>query len=317
MSFEGLKYYLKKPKRIYAFFASRNLLNWMSDKAYLKMAFRMNVGKRLDLKNPKTYNEKLQWLKLYDRKPEYSQMVDKYEAKRYVADRIGEEYIIPALGVWDNFDDIDFDALPNQFVLKTTHDCGGLVICRDKSKLDKEAAKKKLTKCLKRNYFWGNREWPYKNVKPRIIAETYMEDEETKELRDYKFFCFDGEVKALFIATDRANVTEETKFDFFDENYNHLQFTNGHPNAAKQPQKPMNFEKMKELARKLSEGIPHLRVDFYEVNGKIYFGELTFYHWSGIVPFEPEEWDYTMGSWLVLPNEQHSKGTSEAEHNGS
>ena len=272
----------------------------LPDVVYIRLAYFRRFKKFPDLKNPKTFNEKLQWLKLYNRKPEYTKMVDKYEAKKYVADIIGEEYIIPTLGVWDSFDEIDFDALPDKFVLKCTHDSGGLVICKDKSALDLEEAKKKIETSLKTNYYWHAREWPYKNVKPRIIAEKYMEDSETNELRDYKFFCFNGEVKALFIATDRANPNEETKFDFFDAEFKHLPFTNGHPNAPKEPNKPQNFESMKELASKLSKSIPHLRVDFYEVDGKVYFGELTFSHWSGMMPFEPEEWDYKLGEYIDI-----------------
>ena len=173
------------------------------DALYLKLRYWKVFHKPLNLKNPQTFNEKLQWLKLYDRKPEYTCMVDKYKAKQYVAERIGQEYIIPTLGVWDSFDEIDFDALPDQFVLKCTHDSGGLVICQDKKTLDKEAARRRITASLQRNYFWANREWPYKNVKPRIIAEVYMQDTVTAELRDYKFFCFNGTAKLLFIATDR------------------------------------------------------------------------------------------------------------------
>lgn len=270
------------------------------DSLFLQLEFLRLMKKPLNLKNPKTYSEKLQWLKLYDRRPEYTQMVDKQGAKQYVAQRIGEEYIIPTLGVWDSFDAIDFDALPEQFVLKCSHDSGGLVICRDKAKLDVAAARKKINACLQTNYYWRKREWPYKNVKPRIIAEQFMEDSQTGELRDYKFFCFNGEVKALFIASERQAACE-TKFDFFDAEYHHLPLTNGHPNADTLPQKPERFEEMKALAAKLSEGIPHLRVDFYEVDGKVYFGELTFFHWSGMMPFEPEQWDYTFGSWIHLP----------------
>lgn len=226
-------------------------------------------------------------------------IVDKYEAKRIVGEIIGEKYIIPTLGVWDRFDDIDFELLPNQFVLKCTHDSGGLVICKDKSKFDVSKAKSIIENCLKHSFYWGQREWPYKNVKPRIIAEKYMEDSITEDLRDYKFFAFDGEVKALFIATERQ--TEgETKFDFFDSDFNHLNFTNGHPNAEKMPLKPQNFDLMKTLAAELSRGIPHVRVDFYEVNGEVYFGEMTFSHWSGMMPFDPEEWDYKFGNWIKL-----------------
>jgi len=295
-----LKKLLKNPYKIFVYLGYKGKLNWMNDKTYLRLFYRGTMGKKLNLKDPKTFNEKLQWLKLYDRKPEYSKMVDKYEAKLYVADKIGEEYIVPNFGVWDNFDDIDFDKLPDQFVLKCTHDCGGLVICKDKSKLDINGAREKINKCLKREYFWGSREWPYKAVKPRIIAEAYMEDEKTAELRDYKFFSFDGEAKVMFIASDRQTEGTETKFDFFDMEYNHLPFTNGHPNADILPEKPETFDKMRELAGKLSEGIPQVRVDFYEVNGHIYFGELTFSHWGGIVPFDPEEWDYKMGDMIKL-----------------
>ena len=293
--------FLTDPRFRFSVLSAKGFYKYMSDENYIKKDYRLAFGKELDIDNPKTFNEKLQWLKIHNRKPEYTTMVDKYAVKKYVADKIGEEYIIPTLGVWESFDDIDFDKLPDQFVLKCTHDSGGLVICRDKSKLDMAAAKKKINKSLKRNYYWSNREWPYKNVKPRIIAEEYMEDSITAELRDYKFFCFDGEVKALFIATDRANKSEETKFDFFDADYNHLPFTNGHPNASVLPGKPENFETMKKLASTLSSGIPHLRVDFYEVDGKVYFGELTFFHWSGMVPFDPPEWDLTFGNWITLP----------------
>jgi len=277
------------------------LTHIIPDALYLKLRYRARFHQKLNLKNPKTFSEKIQWLKLYDRRPEYSMMVDKYEVKKYVADLIGEEYIIPTLNVWDSFDEIDFDTLPDQFVLKCTHDSGGLVICNDKANFDKEAAKKKIEASMKAKYYYHGREWSYKNVKPRIIAEEYMEDATTKDLRDYKFFAFNGDVKMLFIATERQEKDSETKFDFFDMEFNHLPFRNGHPNADVPPAKPQNFELMKELASKLSKGIPHVRVDFYEVDGKVYFGELTFCHWSGLMPFEPHEWDEKLGSWLELP----------------
>lgn len=271
------------------------------DEPYLKLKFRQRMGKKLNLKNPQTFNEKLQWLKLYDRNPLYTTLVDKYEAKKYVADILGEEYIIPTLGVWDNFDDIDFDSLPNQFVLKCTHDSGGLVIVKDKSKLDIPSAKKKIESRMSKNYYWHGREWAYKNVKPRIIAEQYMEDAETQELRDYKLFTFGGQVKALFIASDRQKKNEDTKFDFFDADGNHIDVRNGHPNADVPPKLPQNFEEMKKLAQILSKGFVQMRVDFYEINGKTYFGEMTLCHYNGFTPFDPEEWDYTFGSWLDLP----------------
>ena len=295
-----VKKFITDSKYRAAIFQNYGLYDRLPDERFLRKYYKIRFGRELNLEDPKTYTEKLQWLKLFDRKPIYTSMVDKHEAKEYVAQRIGSEYIIPTLGVWDSFDEIDFDSLPDQFVLKCTHDSGGLVIVKDKSKLDLDAARVKINKSLKRNYYLHGREWPYKNVKPRILAETYMEDPETAELRDYKFFCFNGEVKALFVATERYKAGEETKFDFFDAEYNHLPFTNGHPNAEVLPEKPKTFEKMKELAAELSVGIPHLRVDFYEVDGKIYFGELTFSHWSGMMPFDPEEWDRTFGDWIDL-----------------
>lgn len=290
---------IKEPKRILKYIVIKSARLY-PDELYLKMLFPLRTGYKLNLKNPQTFNEKLQWLKLNHRKPEMVTMVDKVEAKKYVANIIGEEYVIPTLGVFDSVDEINFDNLPEQFVLKCTHDSGGIVICSDKSKLDIEAAKNKLRKGLKINYYYQNREWPYKQIKPRIIAEQYMVDESGYELKDYKFFCFDGKVELLFIATDRGSKNEETKFDFFDTEFKHLPFTNGHPNTTKPITKPEGFEKMKEMAARLSKGYPHLRVDLYNVNGKIYFGELTFYHWSGMTPFVPEEWDYKLGEMIIF-----------------
>lgn len=271
------------------------------DKVYLRIKFYCRMGKRLNLKNPQTFNEKLQWLKLYGRRPIDTVLSDKYAVKEYIAKTIGEQYVIPLIGVWDKFEDIDFDKLPNQFVLKCTHDSGGIVVCKDKNKLDIDSARKMFNKSLKTDYYVYSREKAYRDIPRRIIAEEYREDSKTGELRDYKFFCFDGEPKALFIATDRQTDGEETKFDFFDMHYNHLPFTNGHPNAPIPPEKPVCFEEMKELASKLSKGIPHVRVDFYEVDGQVYFGEMTYSHWGGMRPFEPEEWDYTFGSWIKIP----------------
>ena len=279
----------------------KKMSHLLSDKTYLKLLYYHFFRKHLNLKNPITFNEKIQWLKIYDRKDLYTTFVDKYLVKEYVAKIIGEDHIIPTLGLWDKFEDIDFSILPNKFVLKCTHDSGGLVICHDKKTFDYASAKKIINKSLKTNFYWVRREWPYKNVKPRIIAEQYMEDDATKDLRDYKFFCFNGSAKALFIATDRQNNLEETKFDFFDINFNHLPIKNGHPNADVCPSKPKTFDEMIRFAELLSKNIPHLRCDFYEVNGKVYFGELTFSHFGGMVPFEPEEWDKVFGSWIMLP----------------
>ena len=291
---------LRDPYFRFHVFVRRGLKGKTNAKEFLKKEYRFLMGKDLDLGNPKLYTEKLQWLKLYDHRPEYTTMVDKYTVKQYVAERIGEEYVIPLLGVWERVEDIDFDTLPDQFVLKTTHDSGGLVICKDKSQLDIQAAKKKLAYFLNRRYYDYNREWPYKNVKPRIIAEAYMEDSTYRELRDYKFFTFGGVPKVLYIAQGRGK-GEPTVADFFDMEFNHLPFTIDHDMANIPPKKPENFELMQELAAKLSQGTPQLRVDFYEVDGKVYFGEMTFFHCSGFAPFHPEEWDRTFGDWVVLP----------------
>lgn len=275
----------------------------VNEQEYLQLQYKIATGKALDFENPVTYTEKLQWLKVFDHRPEYTRMVDKYEVKQYVTEVIGEKYIVPMLGIWDDPDDIDFAKLPNQFVLKVTHDSGGLVICKDKERLDISEAKRKLERLLRTNYYIGTREWPYKNVKPRIIAEQYLEDSIYKELRDYKFFTFGGEPKILYIAQGRGK-NEPTVADFFDMDFNHLPFTIDHDMAPVPPEKPINFELMKELAAKLSEGTPQLRVDFYEVDGRVYFGEMTFFHCSGLAPFHPEEWDRTLGSWVTLPDKQ-------------
>ena len=269
------------------------------DKAYIQMYYFAHFKRFCNLRNPETYNEKLNWLKLHDRNEEYTKLVDKYEVKEYIASIIGEDYIIPTLGVWNHFDDIDFEKLPNQFVLKCTHDSEGLVIVKDKSKLDKVAAKEKIEAALKQNFYYIGREWPYKNVKPRIIAEKYMEDHVDGELRDYKFFCFDGQPKAMFIASDRAS--DHVKFDYFDLEFNHLDINQKYPHAQNTLRKPETFDKMIEFSKILSKGFPHVRVDFYEVDGRLYFGELTFYHFSGFMPFEPSKWDKTFGDWIHLP----------------
>lgn len=290
---------LRNPAKVVFLLDKYKISKIIPDKTYLKLKYYASMGKKLNLKEPKTYNEKLQWIKLYDRKPEYTTIVDKHEVKAYVAEKIGQEYIIPTLGVWDRVEDIDFDSLPSQFVLKCTHDSGGLVICKDKSKLNVAQAKRKLNKALKSDFYYVGREWPYKNVKRRIIAETYMEDATTGDLRDYKFFCFDGVAKAVRVDTERG--TGDVKMDFFDREKNHLPFERNHRNADVMPEMPGNFDEMVVIADKLSEGYPHLRVDLYSVNGKIYFGELTFFAANGMAPFDPEEWDTVFGEWITLP----------------
>lgn len=298
-----LKRFLSDSDYRFLVLAGRGCYGQMDDAAFLSRMYRISVGKELELNDPKTYTEKLQWLKLHDHRPIYTTMVDKYAVKNYVAERIGEQYVIPLLGVWDRVEDIDFDALPNRFVLKTTHDSGGIVVCKDKSKLDIPMAKRTLRRFHRRSYYDHNREWPYKNVPHRIIAEAYMEDSATAELRDYKFFTFGGEPKVLYIAQGRGR-GEPTVADFFDMEFNHLPFTIDHDMAVIPPDRPACFEEMKRLAAILSQGTPQLRVDFYEVDGRVYFGEMTFFHCSGMEAFHPESWDRKFGDWVTLP--QHS-----------
>lgn len=291
---------LKNPAIIVVRMSSHGLMKWCDDARYLKFIYKYYMGEKLDLEDPKTFNEKLQWLKLYDRNPQYTIMVDKYAAKEYVANRIGAKYVIPTLGVWNHFDDIDFDTLPDQFVLKCTHDSGGLVVCKDKRTLDKKTAKNKIEKCLKRNYYWSRREWPYKDVQPRVIAEKYLTDDEGKELNDYKLMCFNGKVKANFVCSNRfsgsgLNVT------FYDTHWERMPFERHYPAALTDIAKPESYDEMVVLAEKLSQGIPFLRVDFYEIQGKPYLGELTFFPGSGFEEFTPEKWDRILGDWIKLP----------------
>lgn len=287
--------------RIFDALNYRKMLNWFPDKVFLNAAFRARFGRKLDLKNPKTFNEKLQWMKLYNRNPVYTMMVDKYLVRNYVREIIGEEYLIPLLGVWDDPDKIDFDKLPMQFVLKCNHNSGlGMCICRDKNKLDIAKVKNDLRKGLKQDYYLTGREWPYKNVPRKIIAEKYMVDESGYELKDYKYYCFDGKVRIVMINSDRMS-SLETKANYFDENYQPLDFVWGYENAKIPPAKPEKFEEMKSLAEKLSEGIPHVRIDFYQTPQGIFFGEMTFFDGSGFDAIEPIEWDYKIGSWINLP----------------
>lgn len=287
-------------ERFFNKYNDKGLFKFVSDETCLKILYHMYFGKKLDLNKPQSFNEKLQWLKLYDRKPEYTKMVDKFEVKEYVSDIIGREHVIPTIGVWDNFDDIDFNYLPEQFVLKCTHDSGGLVIVSDKSKFDKASAKKKIDKCMKRQFFYTGREWPYKQVKPRIIAEQYMNDG-SGELKDYKIFVFGGEPKITLVCSERFS-QQGLREDFFDENWCLYPFKRPeHPNSGKHIDKPNCYDQMMCFAKKLSKDIPFVRTDFYEINGKVYFGEITFYPASGFSPFVPEEWDYKLGEWLELP----------------
>lgn len=288
--------------------ASQGFYDNMDDEVYLKQKYKACMGKELNLANPKTFNEKLQWLKLYNHKPKYTMMVDKYAVRKYIAETIGEEYLIPLLGVWDNPDDIDFDALPNQFVLKCNHNSGlGMCICKDKSKLDVGKVKAELRKGLQQDYYLTNREWPYKNVARKIIAEKFMEDDNDNAdwgLIDYKIHCFNGEPKFVLVCSERFS-RNGTKEDFFDINWNKLPFKRPHLQCSdKSLKQPSAFNKMIECSQLLSKNIPFIRCDFYEIDGMVYFGELTFFPASGLEAFEPEEWDYKLGSWLKLPEKQ-------------
>lgn len=262
-------------------------LKWALEDGYYEV-----FGQRPDLNRPRRYTEKLQKMILCDHNPLYHRLVDKAEVKSYVSSLIGEEHILPTLGVWSRAEDIDWDSLPDYFVLKCTHDSGSALICRDKASFDREAACEKLRAALSRDYWKVSREWAYKGVKPRIIAEAYLGD----DVADYKFFCFNGKPELLFVATERQKEGEEVKFDFFDMSFNHLDIRNGHPNASVPPARPEHFEEMKDLAARLSAGLPQVRVDFYELGGKVYFGEYTFYHFRGLVPFEPDGWDVKIGN---------------------
>ncbi|MCD7811603.1 MAG: glycosyl transferase [Ruminococcus sp.] len=299
-SIEFVKKAVKHPEKIVTNLGRRGFLNWMSDEMYIKLLYHAVFKTRLNLEHPKTFSEKLQWLKLYDRNPLYTKLVDKYEVKKYVADIIGEEYIIPTLGVWDKFEDIDFDALPEQFVLKCTHDSGGIVICKDKRQLNKDEARKKINKSLKQNFYYYGREWPYKDVPPRIIAEKFMMDDESGELRDYKFYCFNGIPKYCQVISNRS--TNET-IDFFDMNWKLQPFTGlteDVKNSTFPPSRPNNFEEMKLLVDKFALKNAFSRVDLYSINNNVYFGEITLYPYSGMGSFRPEEWNRKIGEMIVI-----------------
>ena len=291
---------IHNPWLVYSYAAGKGLTDWVPDGPHLKAMYRATIGKRLNLDNPVTFNEKLQWLKIHDRNPLYTTLVDKYRVKQWVADRIGAEHVTPTYAMWERAEDIDISGLPERFVLKTNHDCGGVAICRDRATFDLDAAKGKLAEHLKTNYFWRTREWPYKDVNPCVFAEEYLDPDEGKgDLTDCKVMCFDGKVRCEFTCTDRAEA--DLHVDFFDEDWNHLPFTRHYPNAEVPPEAPARLKEMVVDAERLSAGIPFVRVDFYEVAGQYYFGEMTFYPGGGMEEFDPERWDDELGSWIELP----------------
>lgn len=276
------------------------LLSKLDDETYIKIKYKASTGQQLDLDNPQSFNEKIQWLKLYYHLPLYTQLVDKYSVRDYVKEKIGDKYLTRCYGVFLRFEDINFDKLPDRFVIKCTHDCGSVVLCDCKSKINKDKIRKKLSAALTRNYFYQGREWAYKNVIPRIIIEEYLDDHSTKDLYDYKFFCFNGIPKVLLVASGRNS--NNLRMDFYDMDFQKLPFERGHHNSNLSMKKPEGFKKMIELAAKLSKDIPFVRVDFYDIEGRIVFGEMTLYPAGGMGVFKPKEWDYILGDWLVLPN---------------
>lgn len=289
---------IKQPSLILLKLDKMNLIR-LSDKKFIEYRFLSEMGYKLNLKNPKTFNEKLQWLKLHDRNPEYTKMVDKYEVREYIKEKIGEEYLIPLIGVYDKFDDIDFDGLPNQFVIKCNHDSGGLIICKDKNRLDIETARKKINRSLKTNYYYSGREWPYKNVKPKILIEKYMEDSNKSDLIDYKLFCFNGIPKIVLVCSERFSSSNMCE-TWFDMNWKLIDMTESGHRVDSTISKPKQLKKMVELSKKLSKNIPFIRVDWYEIGDKLYFGELTFYPASGFEKFEPKEWNKKIGDMLSI-----------------
>ncbi len=294
-----MAYHVSFYKRVISFFATRFV--WLiPDKTYIKVRFWVETGYKLNLNNPRSFNEKLQWLKFNDQHDEYTMMVDKYLAKDYVASIIGEKYVIPTLGVYNSIDEINWEELPQQFVLKSTGDSGGVIVCKDKSNLDIEKCKKEIVKFGKRNYFKYNKEYPYRNIRSRYLVEKYIVDESGYELKDYKFFCFNGEPMFVQIDFDRYS---NHRRNVYDINWNlldlQIKFPKGHDRVFPRPE---NYDEMVEISRKLSKGMPHVRIDLYNANGKIYFGEITFFHGSGMEVFTPLEWDYKFGEYIKLPN---------------
>ena len=280
--------------------SSRGMLRCLSDELFLKRYYRLVMGKRLNLEAPKGFNEKLQWLKLYDRKSVYTTMVDKIDSKHYVAERIGNKYVIPTIaGPWKSFDDIKFDDLPERFVLKSNHDSGGVMLCRDKAKFDKEKARTFFDRRLRNNYFWSCREWPYKNVTPCIFAEELMMDGNREHLPVYKVMCFGGEPRV--IQTIQNDKQPNESIDYFNTDWQLLPFRQNYPNSETPLGRPECLEEMLKLSRRLSEGHPFLRVDWYVINEKVYFSEFTFYSDAGFAAFHPDKWDLIMGSWVSLP----------------
>ncbi len=296
---EKLTKVLKYPKKLLDLLGTRGCFHKMPDKAYLQRQYYARMGKALNIDKPKAFSEKLQWLKINDRNPEYTQMVDKYKVRQHIAEKLGKDYLIPLLGVWENFDHVDFDGLPNQFVLKSTHDSGGVLICQNKSEFERGRAKRIFDKRLKNNYYWPTREWVYKSIAPRIIAEQYMVDETGAELKDYKLFNFNGEPRLIQVDFNRFT---GHKRNLYTTSWEPIDVRFMYPSDPNAPiVKPLLLDKMLDCARTLSKGIPFVRSDFYSIHDRLYFGELTFYPEAGYTTFSPEVYDDEIGNWLALP----------------
>ena len=295
------------PWSLFLLLFNRNKLNWLNDNAYIKLNFRASQGRKLNLENPESFNEKLQWLKLFDHNPLYTILVDKYEVKKYVDDIIGQKYVIPTYGVWDSFEEIDFSLLPDKFVLKCTHDSGGNAIVRDKSKMNLSKIEEKINHSLSVNYYESGREWPYKDVPHRIIAEEYLEDANEKEIIDYKFYCFNGEPKFLYVSQGLEN-HRTARISFVTLEWEKAKYERrDYMPFELLPKKPTCLDEMIQISKKLSAGIPFVRVDLYEVCSKVYFSEMTFFPCSGLMPFKEIEDDYEIGNYLVLPDENSNE----------
>lgn len=295
--FKKVKRYLADPYWALGCDLIKKHPNWMSDEFYIRTLWRMVMGYKLDLKNPKTFNEKLQWLKLYEHNPLYTILVDKLRVKDWVAEKIGAQYVIPTLAVWESAEDIDISQLPNQFVLKCNHDSGSVVICKDKANFDLDKAKENLGKALQHNFFWDTREWAYKYVKPCIFAETYMQDNHCDDLLTYKFSCFEGEPKLMYVTVKNDSIWE----NYYDMDFQFLNIQRNFPNNASPLTRPKCFEEMKKVAAKLSKGISHVRIDLYEVNAQIFFSEYTFYDWGGLFDFKDKRMNDLLGEYIRLP----------------
>lgn len=298
--FNKLKRYARDPYYALGNDMIQKCPHLMSDKFYLSVLWKMKMGYKLDWKHPKTFNEKLQWLKLYNHDALYITLVDKYRVKQWVAEKIGKQYVNPTLAVYNFVDEIDLDALPAQFVLKCNHDSGSVVICKDKATFDLDAAKRKLRVAMKKNFYWEAREWPYKNVKRVILADEYLDDHLGDELRDYKFYCFNGEPKIVYCTNKGRDIYE----NFYDMDFNTMDISHGFRRFEPEITKPEGFETMKRNAALLSAGIPFVRVDFNEVEGRVLFGEFTFFDWAGFCKIQPKEWDDILGDWIKLPTDK-------------